>query len=186
MVSGHSVVLPYVLPMSTWLCIMYIQLSAQYFYFKIPKQVNIEQNHRKQTKKHPDFYQYPLHFIDRPHQKFQTYLCSSMVPRRKIEARVRNASCLKVFQCLITWHEWNGDINAIVSVHGGYEISIYIYINIYTYSWLFAINNDTLRIYIYIDSLNDGTSTDIGKYINIFLDPKMDPRMQNNALPEET
>lgn len=41
-------------------------------------------------------------------------------------------------------------------------------------------------IYIYIDSLNDGTSTDIGKYINIFLDPKMDPRMQNNALPEET
>ena len=64
--------------------------------------------------------------------------------------------------------------------------NIYIYINIYTYSWLFAINNDTLRIYIYIDSLNDGTSTDIGKYINIFLDPKMDPRMQNNALPEET
>lgn len=65
---------------------------------------------------------------------------------------------------------------------------LYIYINIYTYSWLFAINNDTLRIYIYIyrDSLNDGTSTDIGKYINIFLDPKMDPRMQNNALPEET
>ena len=176
MVSGYPVVLPYVLPMSTWLYIMYIQLPAWFFYFITPKQVNIQQNHRKQTKKHPDFYQYPWHFIDRPHRKFQTYLCSSMVPRRKIEARVRNASCLKVFQWLITWHEWNGDINAIVSVHGGYEISIYIFLAFCYQQWYAT----------HIDSLKDGTSTDIGKYINVFLDPKMDLRMQNNALPEET
>lgn len=117
------------------------------------KLYNIQQNHRTQAKKHPDFYQYPWHFIDRTHQKFQTYLCSSMVPRRKIEARVRNASCLKVFQWLITWHEWNGDINAIVSVHGGYEISIYIFLASCYQQW-YAAHMDSLKMVLVLILVN--------------------------------